>query len=186
MPDPHSPLFVLTGGPGSGKSTVVYALASSGYRTREEVGRRIIQEQMRVSGPAVPWHDPDLYAEIMLSWEMRSFHELSDATGPVFLDRGVPDVLGYLRLIGRPVPDHLAEAAAALTYNRRVFVFPPWPEIYGRDTERKQDFTEAVRTHDSMVETYGGLGYELLNVPTGPVAGRVRFILDAALGDGGR
>ena len=182
MPDPHSPLYILTGGPGSGKSTLIDVLAAAGYRTREEAGRRIIQDQSRVSGPAVPWRDAGLYAEIMLSWEMRSFHELAGASQPVFFDRGVPDILGYLRLIGRPVPDHLSVAAAELGYNKRVFIFPPWEEIYRTDTERKQDFDEAVRTHETMVETYDALGYDLLSVPTGPVTDRVRFILDAALG----
>ena len=122
----------------------------------------------------------------MLSWEMRSFHELASAGEPVFLDRGVPDIVGYLRLIGRPVPDHMSRAAAGLAYGRRVFIFPPWEDIYLQDRERKQDFAEAVRTHDSMVDTYGALGYDLFSVPIGPVAGRVTFILDAALGDSGQ
>jgi hypothetical protein len=47
---------------------------------------------------------------------MRSHHEASVLTEPVILDRGVPDVLGYLTVCGLPVPEHglLKRVTAAL------------------------------------------------------------------------
>ncbi|MGX9177335.1 AAA family ATPase [Mesorhizobium sp. BHbdii] len=49
----------------------------------------------------------------MLSWELRSYRAAVEKNGPVFFDRGVPDTLGYLRLTGLPVPDHIRNAANA-------------------------------------------------------------------------
>ena len=41
------------------------------------------------------------FAELMLSWEMRSYRMAEETTGPVFFDRGVTDLIGYLNLVGR-------------------------------------------------------------------------------------
>jgi predicted ATPase len=168
---------VLTGGPGSGKSSLIEALHHRGHARSVEAGRAIIQEQMAIGGRAVPWEDPTLFAELMLSWEMRSYDIAARCPGTVFFDRGMPDVIGYVRLIGLPVPPHMQKAAETLRYNRRVFIAPAWREIFHTDEERKQSFDEAVRTYDAMVATYNGCGYELIEIPRVPVEERVRFVL---------
>jgi predicted ATPase len=170
--------FVLTGGPGSGKSTLIDALESAGYARSVEAGRGVIQDQVAIGGHALPWRDPPAFAELMLCWEMRSYHLAERQDGPVFFDRGMPDVVGYLRLSGLPVPRHMEKAAAeTFRYHRRVFIAPPWPEIFRQDRERRQDFDEAVRTHAAMAATYTGFGYELVELPRVPVGERVRFVL---------
>jgi predicted ATPase len=169
---------VLTGGPGSGKSTLIAALRRMGFNGSTEAGRAIIRDQVAIGGPALPWRDPRLFAELMLCWEMRSYRMAEQQTGPVFFDRGLPDVVGYLRLTGLPVPAHINEAAAAFLYNRRVFVAPPWPEIFHQDGERKQTFAEAERTYEALVAAYAGVGYELAELPRSTVEERVRFVLD--------
>jgi len=175
---PTDRYFVLTGGPGSGKTTLIDALRAAGHSTAPEAGRGIIQHQTAISGPALPWHDPALFAELMLAWEMRSHEAARTEAGPVFFDRGVPDVIGYLRLTGLPVPAHVEKAAERFRYNRKVFILPPWPEIFRQDAERRQDLDEARRTYDAMVETYTTCGYKLIEVPCGPVEGRLRFVAD--------
>jgi predicted ATPase len=170
---------VLTGGPGSGKSTLIDALQQAGFARTLEAGRSIIQDQVAIGGRALPWADCELYAELQLAFEMRSYREAEALSGPVFFDRGVPDIVGYLTLIGKPVPDHLKNAADAFRYNRRVLIAPPWAEIYVQDGERKQSLGEAARTFAAMVETYRRYGYELVEIPRTNVPERVRFVLDA-------
>ncbi|AOK18386.1 ATPase [Burkholderia cepacia] len=171
--------FVVTGGPGSGKSTLLDALEHAGCARSQEAGRGVIRDQMAIDGPALPWRDPAAFAELMLSWEMRSYELARHARGPVFFDRGVPDVIGYLRLTGLAVPAHAEAAANRFRYHRRVFIAPPWPDIYAQDTERRQDFAEAVRTYDAMVECYTSYGYRLIELPRESVQARVRFVMDA-------
>ncbi|PYE90124.1 AAA family ATPase [Phyllobacterium leguminum] len=84
--------FVLTGGPGSGKNTLIEVLRESGYASSAEAGRGIIQRQMAISGPALPWANPALFAETMLVWEMRSYEIARQEDGIVFFDRGLPDI----------------------------------------------------------------------------------------------
>lgn len=176
-------LFVLTGGPGSGKSTLLAALAERGFQVAPEAGRAIILQQQRIDGPALPWRDRAAFAAAMLAFDMRTYDELArdDPAGradAVFFDRGVPDVAGYLALCGLPVPDHVKRACALHRYQPRVFLAPPWADIYANDAERRQDWDEAVRTHAAMVRIYSELGYQMVDLPRAGVAERVAFVLD--------
>lgn len=172
--------FIITGGPGAGKTTLLDALAARGHNRTVEAGRAIIQDQMAIDGPALPWHDPALFAEAMLVFDMRSYRMAEDMPGTVFFDRGVPDMIGYLRLMNLPVPPHMMRAAAAFRYNRRVFIAPFWPEIFANDRERKQTPEEAERTCESITDTYRELGFEIALLPKAPVDARVRFVLESA------
>lgn len=165
---------VFTGGPGSGKTTLLRALAERGFETMPEAGRAIIRDQVAIGGAALPWADRAAFAELMLAWELRSHR--TAAGGRVLFDRGVPDVLGYLRLCGLPVPNHVEAAARIYRYGPLVFVAPPWRDIFTGDDERRQDFEEAVRTYGVMVEVYRELGYELAELPRTSLAERVRFV----------
>lgn len=176
----HERFFVLTGGPGSGKSTLVDAVARLGYGRTLEAGRAIIQHQQAIRGVALPWRDSSLFAELMLCWEMRSYDLALGQPGAVFFDRGVPDVAGYLRLLGLPVPAHVDEAAKQFRYNRCVFVAPPWREIFVQDGERKQDFDEAERTYASMVATYTNYGYEVVVLPKTSLENRLQLVIQMA------
>lgn len=173
-----APAFhIITGGPGSGKTTLIDALAAKGIRHMPEAGRAIIRDQVAIGGTALPWADRAAFAELMLGWELRSWHEAGELPDPVIFDRGVPDVIGYLRLCGLPVPGHVLKASKLFRYAPRVFIAPPWREIFAADAERRQDFAEAEATHAAMVETYAGLGYELVPLPLAPIAERTRFVL---------
>jgi predicted ATPase len=116
---------------------------------------------------------------LMLSWEMRSYRAALKLSGPVIFDRGIPDVLGYLRLSNLSIPSHVERAAQVFRYHRRVFIAPPWPEIFKLDAERKQSFEEARATYEAMIETYSSLGYDLIQLPLDAVQERVRFVLAA-------
>jgi predicted ATPase len=168
---------VITGGPGSGKSTLVEALGRHGYAHSIEAGRAIIQDQTAIDGPALPGRDPLAFAELMLSWELHSHRLAHRLSGPVFFDRGVPDIVGYYHLLGRPVPSHVTRASERFRYNRRVFLAPPWPEIFRQDAERKQTPEEAERTYEAMVTAYSSCSYELLALPLASVEERVGFVL---------
>lgn len=72
MSDNAERFIVLTGGPSSGKSTLLDVLQQSGFARSLEAGRGIIQDQSAIGGRALPWDDRALFAEMMLCWEMRS------------------------------------------------------------------------------------------------------------------
>mgnify|MGYP001253375443 CR=1 FL=1 len=138
--------FVVTGGPGAGKTSLITELARRGFHTISESGRAIIREEMQSGGDALPWADRMAYAERMLERDLRAYEDAQALSGPVIFDRGIPDIKGYLTLCGLPVPPHVAAAAKAARYNAGVFLAPYWDEIFTQDTERKQTRAEAEAT----------------------------------------
>ena len=170
--------FVITGGPGAGKTTIIDALRARGFRTVDEVGRQIIRAQVAIGGNALHWGDREAFAELMLSHSIYDFERLGDDPAPVFFDHGIPDMTGYFRLIGAPVPAHVKKATRLFRCNPVVFVAPPWREIYVNDPERKQDFAEAVATWEACVAASVEAGYQLVELSKASVAERVAFVLD--------
>lgn len=169
-----SNFFIVTGGPGAGKTTLIEALGALGFRTVEEAGRRIIREQKAMGGNAT--HDGDrlAYRDLMFEDAIRTFEEMTPASGAVFFDRGLPDLIGY----SETVPLVLRNAVQRYRYNRTVFVAPPWEEIYTRDAERKQDFAEAVATCDAIRSAYVEAGYTLVELPKTAVEERIAFVIE--------
>lgn len=170
--------YIFTGGPGSGKTTVLNLLSKMGYRTIKETGREIIQNQMKTNGFAVPWIDANQYARFMFLHSLIDFEENMHLEKPCFFDRGIIDVLGYCRLIHIPISAELKEAASKYHYNNKVFLFPFWDEIYTNDTERKQNKEEAKRTCEVMKNTYEEFGYQIVTVPCLKPEERVQWILE--------
>ena len=147
----HDRFFVLTGGPGSGKTTLVEALKARGYATTDEAGRGVIREQMESNGDGLPWIDRERFAELMFEWELRSYRDAERRDGPVVFDRGLPDTIGYLRLEGLEVPAWMEEEAWRLRYNSPVFIAPPWKEIYGRLESAADQCEDVANTIETIV-----------------------------------
>lgn len=174
-------LFVVTGGPGSGKTALIEALASAGESCVAESGRAIIQAQTASGGTALPWVDPAAYADAMLERDVTAYAAARATRSRVFFDRGLPDIMGYRQLAGLPFCHATDGACCIHRYNGRVFVAPPWPEIYANDAERRQTWQEAERTYRMMAEVYPAYGYELVELPRASVTERVAFVLDRSV-----
>lgn len=168
--------FVVTGGPGAGKTSLITELARRGFHTIPESGRAIIREEIDNGGDALPWVDRMAYAERMLERDLRAHSAAEALSGPVIFDRGAPDVMGYLTLCGLPVPPHAVTVAKTARYNARVFLAPHWDEIFTQDAERKQTRAEAEATCAAMSETYAALEYEITELPRADIATRANFV----------
>jgi len=168
--------FVVTGGPGSGKSTLLAALAEQGLPHMPEAGRAVIRDEVAAGGTALPWDDRDAFAERMLAHDLNSYEEARMKDGVLFFDRGIPDIIGYRILCGLGIPGDLTRAAESNRYNSHVFIAPPWAEIYAKDAERKQDWDEAVATHDIMARVYQELGYVLVPLSLASPDERATFV----------
>jgi predicted ATPase len=168
---------VLSGCSGGGKSTLLTALERRGFIVFEEPGRQIVKEQQFLTGNALPWTDPLQFVELSVS---RSIHQMALAARGdqrSFLDRGIVDAISFLEHLFLPVPLHLENAVKQLRYHRRVFIAPPWPEIFAADAERRHSFDEAKAQYSSLLRTYERLGYSLVELPKIDVESRVEFVV---------
>lgn len=177
-------LFVISGGPGAGKTTLLEALGKLGYRTVAEDARKIIQEETLNGGDALPWKDKQLYSRRMFGAALAGYQRLmrEQYAGPVFLDRGIMDVLCYMEMEMLAIPAEIKQAARNYRYNRRVFMPVPWAGIYHADTERRQTWDEAVCTFRKMQEIYQRYGYQVRVLPEASVASRVEMVISEVQG----
>ncbi len=168
--------FVITGGPGAGKTALINELKSRGFVCIDEVARQIIREQMETGGNALPWRDTIAYAGLMLGRSVDSFTTCPQWFPVVFFDRGIPDTLAYARLTGLETTPAMSHSAGMYRYNPTALILPVWEEIYHTDAERKQSFREAVATFEVMKETYTACGYRLQEVPKTSLGERADFV----------
>lgn len=172
----HADFYVLTGGPGAGKTCLLKELESRGYRCRDEVAREIIREQVASGGNAVPWGNVPKYTELMLQRSVEDYICAELSGGMYIFDRGIPDTFAYARLTGWSFEPEVLEQAKLYGYNRTVFLLPPWEEIYRQDGERKQDYREAVDTYEEIRCLYGQWGYHIVLVPKLSVQERADYV----------
>src|SRR3546814_13401375 len=78
-PDFH----VITSGPGSGKSTLIEALAVEGFDHLPDARRAIIRAPVAIGGATPPWAHRAAFADLLLGWELSPCHEAHDRAGPV-------------------------------------------------------------------------------------------------------
>jgi predicted ATPase len=166
----------ISGCSGGGKSTLLAELEQLGFATVEEPGRRIVAEEIERDGRALPWIDPVAFARRAIEVSLADRAIAAASARWVFFDRGLIDAAAALEyLTGEPVVERLG---SAYRYNKRVFLAPPWPEIYTLDQERRHGFTEAVAEYNRLIEVYPALGYDIRVLPKVGVAERANWIVD--------
>lgn len=169
--------IVIIGGPGSGKTTLIDALQAKGYHCLPEVSREVTLAAQKNGVAQLFLENPLLFSELLLEGRIRQFEEaVASESHPVFIDRGIPDVLAYMHYIGDSYPVAFDEACRKYKYDG-IFMLPPWEEIYVSDNERYESFEQALLIHDHLAETYRGYGYDPIMVPTGTIEERVGFVL---------
>jgi predicted ATPase len=175
--DHETQRFIISGGPGTGKSTLLAALASRGAVCREEVSRQVIREQKAQGGRLLPWFDLTAFAQECVTRMKMQLAE-SRLHQRVFFDRGLPDVVGYMRHGGLIPPPELRAASRA--YSPWVFFAPPWQEIFVNDTERPQNYDVAVALSRQIRLVYSEFGFRVIELERTSVEGRVQQILEQA------
>ncbi|CAH1235368.1 Predicted ATPase [Vibrio harveyi] len=165
--------IVITGGPGAGKTTLLNALGELGYATFAEGSRTLIEQQSQLDNGILPWTNLPEFANLCLEFMGKQKREALNH--PVaFVDRAIPDIVAYLKVGGCPVEQaFLIESAG---YQSKVLTCRPEASIYVQDDVRPHSFKEALQIHQTLVDTYTELGYEVVEVPWGSVAERVVFV----------
>lgn len=168
---------ILSGCSGGGKSTLLEALRRRGHAVVDEPGRRIVEAETARGGKALPWLDMEAFLRRAVEVALADRAQAEAATtGWVFFDRGLVDAAAGLQaLTGEPA---LAALRSAHRYHPRVFMTPPWPEIYMQDSERRHDLAAAEAEYARLMQAYPSLGYEVHAVPRAGVPQRADFVLN--------
>lgn len=167
---------IITGGPGTGKSSILHELEKMGFPVHQEIARAVIKRHLEAGNDLLPWKDLGGFSDVVFNGQKSQYREAQE--GRInFYDRGMVDVVAYLRKDSIPATS-LEDLLEHYPYHPTVFMTPPWPDIYTQDVERREDEETMHAIHNSLVDTYSEFGYEVLEVPKISLGDRVDFILN--------
>jgi predicted ATPase len=176
------PSYILTGAPGAGKTAVLRLLEASGYPVVEEAATDVIALGNAL-GRVEPWHELDFIDKIITLQRQRQDSVRAAGGTTVFFDRSPVCTLALSRYLGFTTSPLLntevSRVLAEGTYEPIAFFI------------RNQGFVQAtaarqISFEDSLVferlheQTYRDLGFQLVEVPAGPLADRVELIRQTA------
>lgn len=170
--------IVITGGPGTGKTSIINELLHRDFVCLEEISRQVTLEAQQRGIDQLFLTEPLLFSDMLLEGRTKQFLEAGESTEPfIFLDRGIPDVVAYMDYLRTNYPNRFTKACEVHQYDH-VFILAPWQQIYVSDNERYENFDQAVIIHDHLVDTYSKYGYDLHDVPFESIEKRTDFILN--------
>ncbi len=170
--------IVLTGAPGTGKTTTINYLKEKGFYCFEEISRDIIRgfQSKGISNPFIS--NPNLFNKQIFQERIKQFNNIKkEYQSPIFYDRGIHDVVAYMEYANTPIPYEYKIACQKFKYDL-LFIFPPWKEIYNTDSERFESFEQACNLHKALLKVYAKYNYSPIEVPKSSVTSRIQFITD--------
>lgn len=161
--------YVLTGPPGSGKTSIAMALRARGWAVVEEAATEVIARQQAL-GVAEPWRDADFINRIAALQRDRQLPEPTAANAAQFFDRSPLCTLALAQFLGeRVTPALQAEIERVLeagVYQRSVFFVRPLGFIIAT-AARTISYEDSLRFEAVHEQVYREHGFELIDIPSG-------------------
>jgi len=170
--------IVISGGPGTGKSSIIDELSKKGYKIFEESSREIIKKYKKLGHEQLFLSNPIKFSEILLKNRVNQYIESNNANSNYcFFDRGIPDILAYLDYKKILFNNKFKVSAEKYKYDK-VFITEPWKKIYKKDQQRYESYEELLEIDKRIKETYKKLKYKYFIIPNTNVVERVNYIID--------
>ena len=167
--------IVITGGPCSGKTTIIQALAEAGHTTVPEAATELIEDPALENLRADPLEFQLQVLRRQLENEKRE-DERAESQSIIFLDRGIGDGFGYLSYHGLEPFEELLDAwPAARERSRCVLFFDSRPD-YQAASHRSETPEEARRIHEILLADYRSRHDRVLLIPWLPVEKRLALV----------
>jgi len=166
--------YIVSGAPGSGKTTTLERLASLGYAVSPEAARVMIDKAIK-RGETIRQIRGDEAEFQKRVFRMKIEIENKIAPGKLtFIDGGgLPAPIAYYRVAGL-APSVVVKEVKKRKY-RGVFFLERLP--YKKDYARVEDEGTAKVLHELLYRAYQELGCRVIRVPVGSIEERTKFIL---------
>ena len=168
--------YVITGAPGTGKTSIINALKERGYCCIDENSREIITEQIQNGGEILPWKNQIAFENLISSKRAKQYASIPKDE-ICFFDRSAIDCVAYLKVNNLETSAEILDVIKNCEFNSTVFYTPIWEEIYTNDSERKENIEKAQIIEDLLLSTYQYFDYTLIQIPKLTIEERVDFIL---------
>ncbi len=175
------PGYILTGAPGSGKTAILRHLEIDGYPVVEEAATDVIALHQALGRPE-PWREPGFADRVLDLQRERHRRAAANAGEVVFHDRSPICTLALCRYLGRAAPSALLAEIKDMTANRhyeQTVFFVRHQGFVEATAARRITFEESLVFERIHELTYREAGFDLADVPAGPLASRVAAIREA-------
>ena len=172
------PRYILTGTAGAGKTAVLRLLEVNGVSVVEEAATDVIALNQSM-GQDRPWTEPAFIDQIVALQRHRQANMRMPETETVLFDRSPVCTLALCRYLGFAPSRLLAEEIDRI---QRVSVYEPTvffvrhQGFIERTAARRITFEDALEFERIHEQTYRELGFNLVDVPAGPLSDRVALI----------
>ena len=170
--------IVITGGPGTGKTSLIKHLENTGYNCMHEISREVTLKAQEEGIEQLFLEDPILFSKKLLEGRLTQFQNGNNNKEKIlFYDRGLPDITAYMDYLGTDYPEYFYKTCLENRYHK-VFILPPWEDIYRQDNERYETFIEAKNIYSFLIASYKKYNYEIHEIPLGSIEHRINYIFD--------
>ena len=167
--------ILITGGPGSGKTSIIDELEKKNFNCEHEIVRSLTIEGKKKGNDQAFLSDPLKFTKKLLDLRINQFNIIQE-NEIKFYDRGVHDTLAYLKFIKVNIGDDLINKCMKIKYNM-VFVLPPWKKIYQQDDCRYESFEESIKIFNEIIKIYEYFEMNTIILKQGTIDYRVDKIL---------
>ena len=168
--------YIITGAPGTGKTSIINELKKRGFNCIDEDSRKVIAKEIITGGEILPWKNQIAFESRIVN--LRTQQYLSSSQDSIcFFDRSAIDSMAYLKLNNLEATPEIINDIKKCNFNKTVFYTPIWQEIFINDSERIENIEQARRIEKSLIRTYHSKGYKLVKIPKISVAERANFVI---------
>tara|TARA_B100001758_G_C18396282_1_gene606151 strand:- start:312 stop:839 length:528 start_codon:yes stop_codon:yes gene_type:complete len=166
---------IISGAPGTGKSSIIKELKIRGYFCFEEVWKKEYKNpSKKYNSDYINIFSKHLFSERLKHLETK-IPKTKDQV--IFYDRSIIDTISYLNNYKKNIESTWLETAIKKRYYETIFFCPLWKEIYKQTNERKESFEETMLIEKTLTSTYKEFLYKIKNVPKLDISKRVDYIL---------
>lgn len=164
--------IVITGGPCSGKTTVIKYLEKEGFKVLHEVPRELINEYKKIGkSPLDEFHQ---FQYDILKHTLKRNKKIIEGE-ITFLDIDIPEGIAYFKVRGIEPPEWLTSAIKKHAKYHKVIFLEQAP-FFEEDGIRLENKESSKRISKLIEETYRELGYEVYKVPFMELKERIKTI----------
>jgi len=165
--------YVITGGPSSGKTTIIEELSKLGYIIYPEAARVFINQEIAKDKSLKEIRNNEAEFQRKVLKIKIAVEKTAPKDKTVFFDRAIPDSIAYYQIYGLGRKEVL-KFCQSKKY-KKIFFLEQLP--FEKDYARVENEETIKKIKKLLKENYKNLGYEVINIPAMSIKDRIQKIL---------